>query len=136
MGDALTWSSAEGIVSSVLRAFRSRDITLILDGFTSDAEVIFGPMDPLRGRLEIEGFLTARFARQLNYRLEKELRMVDGNRMAVAWQGWWDDAVTQRPMRGKGVEVWDIRDGLLSRWEAAFNPVAVGDDPAAALGII
>jgi uncharacterized protein len=136
MGDALMWDSAEEIVKSVLHAFRLRDVPLILDGFTSDAEVIFGAMDPLRGHAEIERFLTARFARQLNYRLEKELRMVDGNRMAVAWWGWWDDAVTQRPMRGKGVEVWDIRNGLLSRWEAAFNPVAVDDDPAAALGIL
>lgn len=57
--------------------------------------------------------------------------MVDGQRMAVAWQGWWDDA-----MRGKGVEIWDIRDDLISRWEAASNPVAVGDDPVAALGIV
>lgn len=62
--------------------------------------------------------------------------MVDGQRMAVAWQGWWDDPVTQRPMRGKGVEIWDIRDDLISRWEAASNPVAVGDDPVAALGIV
>jgi len=136
MGDALTWSDAEEIVKGVLHAFRSGDVPLILDGFTSDAEVIFGPMEPFRGRQAIEKFLTARFARQLSYRLEKELRMVDGQRMAVAWQGWWDDAVTQRPMRGKGVEVWDIRDGRISRWEAAFNPVAVGDDPAAALGIV
>lgn len=56
--------------------------------------------------------------------------------MVRPWQGWWDDAVTQRPMRGKGVEIWDISDGRISRWEAAFNPVPVGDDPAAALGIV
>ena len=134
--DKLTRVCAEAIIEGVLVAFRSRNIDMILEGFTDDAEVLFGPMDVLRGRDEIEKFLRARFERQLNYRLEKDLRMVDGDRMAVAWRGWWDDAVTGAAMRGKGVEVWTIRDGRLARWEAAFNSVQDGHDPAKALGIL
>jgi nuclear transport factor 2 (NTF2) superfamily protein len=134
--EELTRECADGIVHGVLLAFRSRNIDLILEGFTDDAEVLFGPMDVLRGRGEIERFLKARFDRQLNYRLEKDLRMVDGAKMAVAWRGWWDDAITGVAMRGKGVEIWTIRGGRIARWEAAFTTVQEGQDPAQALGIL
>jgi len=86
----LTNEIALRIVDGVLLAFRSQNMDLILEGFTTDAEVRFGPLS-LHGRGEIEPLLRARFKRQLNYGSDKELRMVDGNKMAVAWTGWWDE---------------------------------------------
>lgn len=136
MPDQLAPETAQGIVDGVLLAFRSQNLGLILEGFTEDAEVLFGPMPPIRGRTEIEAFLRARFKRQLNYRLEKELRMVDGDKMAVVWNGWWDDAVTGEAMRGRGVEIWTIRGGRIARWEAAFTPTPESQDSALALGIL
>ncbi len=136
MPDHLTRDTAQGIVDGVLLAFRSQNLAMILEGFTEDAEVLFGPMPAMRGRAQIEDFLRARFKRQQNYRLDKELRMVDGNKLAVAWQGWWDDAVTGEAMRGKGIEVWTIRDGRIAHWEAAFNPTRANQDPAHAIGIL
>lgn len=131
----LTWSGAQGIVEGVMLVFRSRNMPIILEGFAEDAEVVFGPTESFRGRDRIEEFLTARFARQVNHRLEKELRMVDGNRMAVAWWDWWDDPRTLLPMHSKGIETWTVEDGLLSRWDAAVDPAVEGRDPTEALGL-
>ena len=66
-----------------------------------------------------------------NYQVPVEVNPFRRQSLAIRWL-----LQYARSRSGKGVEIWDIRDGRLSRWEAAFNPVAVGDDPVAALGII
>jgi hypothetical protein len=44
-----------------------------------------------------------------------------GDMIANSWEGEWTDAATGRPMKGFGVEVWQMRDGKIALWEAAFN---------------
>jgi len=44
--------------------------------------------------------------------------------------------MTGQSMRGNGIEVWTIRGGQLARWEAAFNSMHDGQDPAQSLGIL
>jgi nuclear transport factor 2 (NTF2) superfamily protein len=97
----------------------------------------------LTGRPQIIEFLTAKWARELDYALRKSLWSFDGNRIAVRFQyeshdrdgQWW---------RSYGNELWEFDDhGLMTRREASINDVAIteaerrifGPRPAAEHGL-
>ena len=44
-----------------------------------------------------------------------------GDVLANYWEGDWEDAQTGAKMIGRGVEIWQLRQGKIARWEAAFN---------------
>jgi nuclear transport factor 2 (NTF2) superfamily protein len=63
-----------------------------------------------RGRAEIEAFLTRKWARELEYRLIKELWAFEGNRIAVRFAyEWHDDAGNW--FRSYGNENWEFDAG-------------------------
>ena len=77
------------------------------------------------GREEIVKLLTAKWDRELDYALRKELWAFDGNRIAVRFQyesrdqsgQWW---------RSYGNELWEFdANGLMSRREASINDVLI-----------
>ena len=77
------------------------------------------------GREEIVKFLTAKWERELDYALRKELWACGGNRIAVRFQyeshdqsgQWW---------RSYGNELWEFDgNGLMSRREASINDVPI-----------
>ncbi|KUN23621.1 histidine kinase [Streptomyces antibioticus] len=77
------------------------------------------------GRDEIVAFLTAKWAREQEYALRKDLWAFDGNRIAVRFQyesldtdgQWW---------RSYGNELWDFDGhGLMTRREASINDVPI-----------
>ena len=77
------------------------------------------------GREEIVKLLTAKWDRELDYALRKELWAFDGNRIAVRFQyesrdqsgQWW---------RSYGNELWEFgANGLMSRREASINDVPI-----------
>ena len=77
------------------------------------------------GREEIVKFLTAKWERELDYALRKELWACGGNRIAVRFQyeshdqsgQWW---------RSYGNELWEFdANGLMSRREASINDVPI-----------
>ena len=77
------------------------------------------------GREEIVKLLTAKWDRELDYALRKELWAFDGNRIAVRFQyesrdqsgQWW---------RSYGNELWEFDgNGLMSRREASINDVPI-----------
>ncbi|GAC1604522.1 MAG: nuclear transport factor 2 family protein [Acidimicrobiales bacterium] len=79
----------------------------------------------LTGRAEIIDFLTAKWERELEYALRKNLWAFDGNRIAVRFQyesrdpggQWW---------RSYGNELWEFDDrGLMRRREASINDVRI-----------
>jgi nuclear transport factor 2 (NTF2) superfamily protein len=82
-----------------------------------------------RGRAEIEAFLTRKWARELDYRLIKELWAFDGNRIAVRFAyEWHDDAGNW--YRSYGNENWEFdADGLMKVRFASINdlPIAESD---------
>ncbi len=92
-----------------------------MDGFTDDIVVDFADLPTIRGKDQLEQIMRARFARQKRYRLKKALRFVFGNTIVGSWTADWTDGVTGRPMKGKGIEFVEIRDGKCARWEATFN---------------
>jgi len=90
-------------------------------GFTEDCVVRFSEQPELRGRDALRKLFTARLARQMNYRLRKTLLALEGNVLANVWEGSWEDRDTGKPMAGRGLEVWRMRDGMIAVWDAAFN---------------
>ncbi|WP_425249012.1 hypothetical protein [Bradyrhizobium huanghuaihaiense] len=74
--------------------------------------------------------MLARFARQKNYRLQKQLRAVSGNVIACSWVGEWDDGRNGCKMQGRGIELLTMRGGEIAEWEATFNVWAKGSAPS------
>lgn len=83
----------------------------------------------LRGRAEIAAFLARKWARELDYRLVKELWTFGGDRIAVRFAyEYHDDSGTW--FRAHGNENWLFAaDGLMARRLASINehPIAASD---------
>jgi nuclear transport factor 2 (NTF2) superfamily protein len=83
----------------------------------------------IRGRAAIEAFLTRKWAKELDYRLIKELWTCGGNRIAVRFAYEWHDD-SNNWFRSYGNENWEFDErGLMRRRVASINdlPIAVND---------
>ena len=77
------------------------------------------------GRQEIIEFLTRKWARELDYRLIKELWAHDGNRIAVRFAYEWHDDSGQW-FRSYGNENWEFDEqGLMRRRYASINDLPI-----------
>ncbi len=75
----------------------------------------------IHGRAEIEAFLTRKWAKELDYRLTKELWTFAGNRIAVRFAYEYHDDSGQW-FRAYGNENWEFdEDGLMRRRLASIN---------------
>jgi nuclear transport factor 2 (NTF2) superfamily protein len=81
----------------------------------------------LTGRAAIEAFLTRKWARELDYRLIKELWAFGGNRIAVRFAyEWRDDSANW--FRAYGNENWEFNaDGLMRLRIASINDLAIAE---------
>lgn len=120
---------ARQLVKRVETLFAKKDLKQIMAGYTEDVVTRFADFPEMKGKAELEKFLAARFARQKNYRLRKDLRAMMGNIIGNYWEGEWDDAKTGKKMMGRGTEFWTMRDGKVAVWEATFNVWEVGGKP-------
>ena len=78
-----------------------------------------------QGREAIVAFLSRKWARELDYRLIKEVWAFTDNRIAVRFAYEWHDAVGNW-FRSHGNEQWEFNDyGLMRRREASINDLAV-----------
>jgi nuclear transport factor 2 (NTF2) superfamily protein len=125
----MDWDSAKRLVQAVEDAFGAADLALIEQGFTEDAVTRFADFPEMHGRDEIMRFLRARFARKKGYRLKKTLHCVTGDTLANSWNASWEDAQTGKPMLGRGMEMWIVRDGRIALWDATFNAWVEGGPP-------
>ena len=83
----------------------------------------------LTGREAIVAFLTRKWARELDYRLIKEVWAHDGRRIAVRFAYEWRDD-SGNWLRSYGNENWEFDDeGLMARRIASINdrPIAEGE---------
>jgi nuclear transport factor 2 (NTF2) superfamily protein len=110
-------------------AWNSRDPERVALAYTEDSEWrnrdVF-----LTGRDEIVAFLTAKWRRELDYRLRKELWAFTEDRIAVRFAYEYHDA-DGRWFRAYGNENWDFApDGLMRRRYASINdvPIAAASD--------
>jgi nuclear transport factor 2 (NTF2) superfamily protein len=81
----------------------------------------------ITGREQIVQFLTAKWERELDYVLRKNLWDFHDNRIAVRFQYECRDAAGQW-WRSYGNELWEFdENGLMSRREASINDVAIAE---------
>ncbi|WP_024513060.1 nuclear transport factor 2 family protein [Bradyrhizobium sp. ARR65] len=101
-------------------AWNSRDPAKVALAYTSDSQWR-NRAEFINGRAEIEAFLTRKWARELDYRLVKELWTFAGNRIAVRFAyEFHDDSGTW--FRAYGNENWEFDgEGLMRRRIASVN---------------
>jgi nuclear transport factor 2 (NTF2) superfamily protein len=79
------------------------------------------------GRAEIVRFLTAKWERELDYALRKELWGFRGNRIGVRFQ-YESRTAEGQWFRSYGNELWEFSDeGLMRRREASINDRPIGE---------
>jgi len=108
-------------------AWNSRDPEKVSQAYTPDSQWR-NRVDFIHGRAEIIVFLTAKWAREQEYRLIKEVWGFRENRMAVRFAYEWRDADGQW-FRSYGNELWEFDEaGLMRRRIASINDLAITPD--------
>ena len=101
-------------------AWNTRDPERVAGAYTVDSQWRNRAEFP-KGRAEIVAFLTRKWARELDYRLIKELWTFGGNRIAVRFAYEWHDDSGQW-FRSYGNENWEFDEaGLMQRRFASIN---------------
>ena len=121
-----TEETARQKVQAAEDAWNTRDPERVALAYTEDS--VWRNRDQFfAGRAEIIRFLTAKWERELDYALRKNLWSFDRNRIAVRFQyesrdhdgRWW---------RSYGNELWEFDEhGLMRRREASINDVAISE---------
>ncbi|MGI9591658.1 MAG: DUF1348 family protein [Myxococcota bacterium] len=105
-------------------AWNSRDPARVAQAYSVDS-AWRNRVEFFRGRAEIESFLTRKWARELDYRLIKELWTFGGARIAVRFAyEWHDDSGSW--FRSYGNENWQFdAEGLMARRIASINDLPI-----------
>jgi nuclear transport factor 2 (NTF2) superfamily protein len=115
-------------VQAAENAWNTRDPQKVSLAYTEDS--VWRNRDTfVAGRAEIVAFLTAKWERELDYALRKELWAFEANRIAVRFQYECHDAGGQW-YRSYGNELWEFdSNGLMARREASINdrPISESD---------
>ena len=107
-------------------AWNSRDPERVALAYTLDSRWR-NRAEFLLGRDEIAGFLRRKWARELDYRLTKELWAFTDARIAVRFAYEWHDAAGQW-FRSYGNENWEFDElGLMATRIASINDLAIDD---------
>jgi nuclear transport factor 2 (NTF2) superfamily protein len=105
-------------------AWNSRDPDRVVGVYTEDT-IWRNRAEFPRGRAEVHAFLTRKWARELDYRLIKELWAFTGNRIAVRFAYEWHDDSGQW-FRSYGNENWEFNaDGYMQRRFASINDLPI-----------
>ncbi|MEO8071887.1 MAG: nuclear transport factor 2 family protein [Acidobacteriota bacterium] len=115
-----TMETALAKVKAAENAWNTRDAEQIALAYTVDSEWR-NRAEFINGRKEIIQFLKRKWAKELDYRLVKELWGFRDNRMAVRFEYEWHDAGGNW-FRSYGNELWEFDDdGLMRRRYASIN---------------
>jgi nuclear transport factor 2 (NTF2) superfamily protein len=107
-------------------AWNRRDPSKVALAYTPDSQWR-NRSEFIRGRGEIEAFLTRKWAKELEYRLIKELWAVSGDRIAVRFVYEWRDAGGFW-FRSHGNENWRFdAHGYMSERHASINDVQISE---------
>ena len=119
-----TRESALAKVQAAEDAWNSRDPDRVALAYTENSEWR-NRGEFFQGRTAIKEFLRRKWAKELNYRLKKELWAFTGTRISVRFEYEWQDEVGQW-YRAHGNEQWEFDDdGLMRRRDASINDVQI-----------
>ena len=119
-----TFESATQKTRMAEDAWNSRDPDRVVQVYTEDTRWRNRSEFPT-GRTEVHQFLTRKWAKELDYRLVKELWAHAGNRIAVRFAYEWHDAAGQW-FRSYGNENWEFNEYGLMAWRfASINDLAI-----------
>lgn len=108
-------------------AWNTRDPERVAGAYTADSRWR-NRAEFLAGRPEIVAFLRRKWARELEYRLIKELWAYRGNRIAVRFAYEWRDD-SGHWYRSHGNEQWEFDEaGFMRRREASINDVPIREE--------
>ena len=119
-----TEESARAKVQAAEDAWNSRDPERVALAYTVDSEWR-NRAEFLHGREEIKEFLRRKWAKELGYRLKKELWAFANDRIAVRFEYEWHDDSGQW-FRSYGNEMWEFDPaGLMRRRYASINDLPI-----------
>ena len=119
-----TEETARKNIQAAEDAWNSRDPERVSLAYTVDTEWR-NRTDFVNGRAEVVEFLRRKWARELDYRLRKELWAFAGNRIAVRFEYEFHDAEGQW-WRAYGNENWEFDEhGYMSRRFASINDLKI-----------
>lgn len=122
-----TFETATDKVRTAENAWNSRDPKKVSLAYSEDSE--WRNRDQfLRGRDAIREFLSAKWDRELDYRLVKSLWCFSDNRIGVRFQYEYHDS-SGNWFRAYGNELWEFNEaGLMSRREASINELPIQEE--------
>ena len=115
-------------VQAAENAWNTRDPERVALAYTPDSEWR-NRLEFFSGREAIQAFLARKWAKELDYRLKKELWCFMDNKIAVRFEYEWHD-VSGQWFRAYGNENWEFADsGLMQRRFASINdmPIAASE---------
>ncbi len=119
-----TAETARAKVQAAEDAWNTRDPERVALAYTEDSH--WRNRDEFfQGREAIKAFLRRKWAKELDYRLKKELWCFTGNRISVRFEYEWHDAAGQW-YRSHGNEHWEFAEnGLMQRRDASINDMPI-----------
>ncbi len=119
-----TEETALAKVQAAEDAWNTRDPERVALAYTEDSH--WRNRDEFfQGREAIKAFLRRKWAKELEYRLKKELWCFTGNRISVRFEYEWRDAAGQW-VRSHGNEHWEFAEnGLMQRRDASINDMPI-----------
>lgn len=119
-----TLETAKVKVQAAEDAWNTRDPEKVALAYTEDSQWR-NRAEFLSGCEEIKAFLRRKWAKELNYRLKKELWSFTDNRISVRFEYEWHDD-SDHWYRSYGNEQWEFAEsGLMRRREASINDVLI-----------
>lgn len=121
------FESAKKKVQAAEDAWNTKDPERVALAYTEDSDWR-NRNEFTRGREEIKAFLRRKWAKELDYRLKKELWCWTENRIAVTFRYEWHDEAGQW-YRSYGNELWEFDEqGLMRRRIASINDLRISEE--------
>ena len=120
-----TEETARAKVNAAANAWHSRDPEVVAKAYSENSQ--WRNRDEFfTGREAIKTFLKRKWAKELDYRLMKELWAYTGNRLSVRFEYEWRHAQTGQWHRTHGNEHWEFNDdGLMRRRDMSANDIPI-----------
>ncbi|ACT08464.1 conserved hypothetical protein [Dickeya chrysanthemi Ech1591] len=110
-------SEYEGRVRLVCEKFRTLDMNKIETCFTDDVIVHYNQLAPIYGKNMLLDFLTPRYRLLMDYQLEKQIIVTEGNRVCVDVRAEYINKETGKRYKSKIFEILTFHGEAISQWD-------------------